>query len=102
MVDTGGLRETNEILYGVKGHKMAINERIRKTGPDTMEIVMTVKDPVVFTRPWVFTSNYKRDPKRTIQETNYCVAALDREVDKTGKEIFNLTPPPDPLEAGKK
>ena len=102
VVDTGGLRETNEILYGVKGHKMAINERIRKTGPDTMEIVMTVKDPVVFTRPWVFTSNYKRDPKRTIQETNYCVAALDREVDKTGKEIFNLTPPPDPLEAGKK
>ena len=102
VVETRGLRETNEILYGVKGHKMTVSERFRKTGPDTMEVVMTVTDPVVFTKPWVFTSNYKRDVTKTLAETNYCVAALDREVDKNGKEIFNLTPPPDPLETAKK
>jgi hypothetical protein len=34
-----------------------------------------------------------------LNEQNYCVAALDREVDKNGKEIFDLTPPPpDPRE----
>ena len=97
VVDTDGLRPSNEILYGVKGHKLKVNERIRKTGPDTLEIVTTVMDPVVFTKPWVYTTNFKRTVGKGLDELAYCVAALDREVDKTGKEGFDLTPPPDPL-----
>ena len=97
VVHTTGLRESNEILYGVQGHKLTVDERIRKTGPDTLEVATTVYDPVVFTKPWVYTLNFKRTQARGLDEQAYCVAALDREVDKEGKEIFNLTPPPDPL-----
>ena len=98
VVDTIGLRPTNEILYGVQGHKLKVVERFRKTGPDTLEVVTTVSDPVVFTQPWVYTIDYKRTYAKTTTEQNYCVAALDREIDRTGKETFDLTPPPDPLE----
>ena len=97
VVDTDGLRPTNEILYGVAGKKLKVNERIYKTGPDTMEILTTVMDRVVFTKPWVYTLHFQRDMNRNLSEQNYCVAALDREVDKNGKEGFDLTPPPDPL-----
>lgn len=97
VVDTIGLRPTNEFLYGVQGHAMTVTERFRKTGPDVLQVVTVVNDPVVFTTPWTYTTNYKRTYARTITEQNYCVAALDREVNKDGVEIFDLTPPPDPL-----
>ena len=94
VVDTHGLRPTNEILYGVAGHKLTVKERIRKTGPDTLEIDTTVTDPVVFTQPWVYTLHFQRNTTRTFDETSYCIAALDRSVNKDGKEGFDLTPPP--------
>jgi hypothetical protein len=93
VVSTAGLRPTNEFLYGVQGHSMTVTERFRKTEPDVLEVVTTVNDPVVFTTPWVYTTRYKRTTARTITENNYCVAALDRQVDKNGVEIFDLTPP---------
>ncbi len=98
VIDTIGIRPTNEILYGVQGHKLTVTERFHKTGPDTLQIDTVVTDPVVFTTPWTYTFTYKRNRKQTLTEQNYCVAALDREVDKNGKEIFDLTPPPDPRE----
>ena len=97
VVDTIGLRPTNEFLYGVPGPHMTISERIHKTAPDVLEVVTTIKDPEVFTTPWVYTTRYKRNFGRTLNEQNYCVAALDREVNKDGVEGFDLTPPPDPL-----
>ena len=96
VVDTIGLRPTNEFLYGVQGHAMTVVERFRKTGPDVLEVVTTVNDPVVFTTPWVYTTNYRRNPAGVVNEANYCVAAMDREVNKDGIEGFDLTPPPDP------
>jgi len=96
VVDTIGIRPTNEILYGVQGHKSHVIERIHKTGPDALQIDTLVIDPVVFKTPWTYTFTYKRNPKTVMTEQNYCTAALDREVDKDGKEIFDLTPPPDP------
>ena len=36
------------------------------------------------------------DDAQVLTEQNYCTAALDREVDKDGNQIFDLTPPPDP------
>jgi hypothetical protein len=99
VVDTIGIRPTNEVLYGVQGHKSHVIERIHKTGPDALQIDTQVIDPVVFKTPWTYTFTYRRTTKQTLTEQNYCVAALDREVDKNGKEIFDLTPPPDPREA---
>jgi len=93
VVSTIGLRPTNEFLYGVQGNSMTVTERFRKVEPDVLEVATTVNDPVVFTTPWVYTTRYKRTTARTITENNYCVAALDRQVDKNGNEIFDLTPP---------
>jgi hypothetical protein len=93
VVDTTGLRPSNEFLYGVEGNKMTVTERFHKTGPDNLQIDTTVNDPVVFTTPWKYTTTFRRNLTHQINEQNYCVAALDREVDKNGKEIFDLTPP---------
>lgn len=98
VVDTIGIRPTNEVLYGVPGHKLQVTERIHKTGPDALQIDTVVTDPVVFATPWTYTFTYKRNPKQVLTEQNYCVAALDREVGKDGRETFDLTPPPDPRE----
>ena len=96
VVDTHGLRPTNEFLYGVAGHKMTINERFRLLAPGYLEVVTTVTDPVVFTKPWVVTYHYRRNPDRATTEMNYCINALDRSVDENGVETMNLTPPPAP------
>jgi len=93
VVDTIGLRPTNEFLYGVQGHNMKVVERFHKTGPDLLQIDTVVTDPVVFTTPWTYSTTFKRNLKRQIPENNYCVGALDHSVDKNGKEFFDLTPP---------
>src|ERR1700759_652392 len=38
VVDTTGLRSSNEFLYGVEGHKMTVVERFHKTGPDLLQV----------------------------------------------------------------
>ncbi len=83
----------------MEGHKLTVDERIHKTGPDTLQIETTVSDPVVFTKPWVYLNTFKRNPKKTLSDINYCVHAFDREVNKDGVEGFDLTPPPDPRDA---
>jgi hypothetical protein len=35
-------------------------ERLRKTGPDRMELTMTIEDPAVLAQPWMLTFGYKR------------------------------------------
>ena len=96
VIDTIGIRPTNEFLYGVEGYKMTVVERVHKTGPDTLQIDTVVTDPVVFKTPWTYTFTYRRNDAQVLTEQNYCTAALDREVDKDGNQIFDLTPPPDP------
>jgi len=93
VVTTIGLNPTNEFLYGVRGHAMTVVERFRKVSPDVLEDAMTVTDPEVFTKPWVLVSQFRRTPGRAMTEQDYCVAALDREVNKDGVEGFDLTPP---------
>ena len=41
---------------------MRVDEKMRRTGPDTMEILTTVMDPVVFTKPWGFELSSIRVP----------------------------------------
>jgi hypothetical protein len=98
VVDTVGIRPTNQVLYGIVAPKLAVVERIRKTGRDTLEIVTTVSDPEVFTQPWVYTTNYKRTFEKVADEWSYCVAAFYRGVEKDGSAGFDLTPPPDQSE----
>lgn len=96
VVDTHGLRATNEFLYGVAARKMTIRERFRMTAPGMLEVTTTITDPVVFTTPWTYVYHYRRNPNRSITEQNYCINALDRSVDLDGVEMMNLTPPPEP------
>ena len=37
-------------------------ERWRRTGPDSMELVTTVEDPTVWTRPWTVIQDFGRQP----------------------------------------
>ena len=37
-------------------------ERWRRTGPDSMELVTTVEDPTVWTRPWTVIQDFARQP----------------------------------------
>jgi len=36
-----------------KSERMRLEERYTRTGPDTIEVVMTITDPEIYTRPWV-------------------------------------------------
>jgi hypothetical protein len=61
VVDTVGLRDdlivdrTGIVLSG-EAH---VVERIRRTGPATLQDQITVTDPVAFTRPWTVTKTYR-------------------------------------------
>ncbi len=37
-------------------------ERWRRTGPDALEVVSTMEDPTVWTRPWTVVQDYARQP----------------------------------------
>jgi hypothetical protein len=63
VVDTVGVTTDNAIgaSWGMKhSAQMRIEERIRATGPDTMEIRTTLIDPVALTKPWTTTRIYGR------------------------------------------
>jgi hypothetical protein len=56
--------------------EMRLEERYRRVNPDTLELVMTITDPVTYSRPW--TSDTKRfrlnrDKARGWDEQIYCV-----------------------------
>ena len=50
-----------EGLPGSRGNLHLI-ERWRRTGPDSMELVTTVEDPTVWTRPWTVIQDFARQP----------------------------------------
>ena len=52
-----------------------LEERYRRIDRDTLELVMTITDPVVCTRPWVSdTKRFQLNPKaRGWDEQIYCV-----------------------------
>ncbi len=63
VVDTIGIKES------VRGYqemphsdKMRIAERIRRTGPDTLEDQITIEDPVVLEKPVIYTLSYRLAP----------------------------------------
>jgi hypothetical protein len=65
--------------------QMRLEERYRRVDANTMELVMTITDPVIYTRPWVsdtkrFTLN--RDKRRSWDEQIYCVPAEEFQFQK--------------------
>jgi hypothetical protein len=68
VVDTVGFNTLTN-LHGVPhSDQMRIVERIRHTGPQTIEDEITVTDPKAFTRPIVQTVTYSRRPGWNIHE----------------------------------
>jgi hypothetical protein len=70
VVDTVGLRA--DTVFDVSGaphsDAMRVTERIRRTGPDTIEDRMVVEDPKALTRPWTVVRTYERKPDWKIAE----------------------------------
>jgi hypothetical protein len=62
VVETVNLREETELdRYGSPhSDQMKIVERIRLVEPNVLEDVLTITDPVAFTKPWTQTRRYRR------------------------------------------
>lgn len=90
VVDTVALNPTTEIAPAV-GHsdQARIVERIRKAGPDLLEIVTTITDPAVLTAPWTTTRRFVRHRDWTIQEY-VCEQNNHDSVDAAGRPGFDL------------
>jgi hypothetical protein len=90
VVDTVALNPASEIAPGV-GHsdQARITERIRKTGPDQLEIATTITDPKVLARPWTKTTTYLRHRDWTIKEY-VCEQNNHDSVDDVGHPGFKL------------
>jgi hypothetical protein len=89
VVDTLGLKPTNEIVFGipVDDEHTHIVERWRVLGPNQMQIETTIENAVALTKPWTYTRRYSRvAPSNDMQ---YCTAAIDR----TRDGGFDLSPP---------
>ena len=73
-------------------------ERIRLTGPDTLEDVMTITAPKVFTKPWTTTSYYKRVKDFDIIEGQCVRGDYEEGLDKFGNATF--VPAPERVNGG--
>lgn len=92
VVDTVALNPATEIAPGVGHSDLArVIERIRETGPDALQIVTTVEDPKVLTKPWTTTTNYVRRRDWTIQEY-VCEENNHDSVDEAGHPGFRVDP----------
>ncbi len=62
VVETNGLRGDTSFDATPLEHsdQIKVSERIRQIDANTLEEVMTVTDPVAFTKPWVVTRRFKR------------------------------------------
>lgn len=71
VVETRGIRGDTSFDASPLQHsdQMTVSERIRQVDADTLQAVITVTDPVAFTRPWVVTRHYRRAaPEQQILE----------------------------------
>jgi hypothetical protein len=75
VVDTVGLSGDKTTIDQVgTPHSDALHlvTRIRRPDPDTLEFVVTIDDPVTFTRPWDRRVVYKRAPPGSRVEEWVC------------------------------
>ncbi|CDO35332.1 MULTISPECIES: hypothetical protein [Novosphingobium] len=67
VITTKGIKERPVFFEIPFSSEMEITERIRLTGPDLLEDVITIKDPRLV-EPYTFTYGYKRNPEYVIEE----------------------------------
>lgn len=60
VVNTIGMKDSVRMSGAPHSPNMRVDERIRRTGPDTMEDQITITDPEYLTGPWTFTYHYKK------------------------------------------
>ena len=60
VIDTIGMKDQVRMSGAPHSANMRIDERMRRTGPDTMEDQITITDPEYLTAPWTFTYHYKK------------------------------------------
>ncbi|MEP7349935.1 MAG: hypothetical protein ABI668_08305 [Sphingorhabdus sp.] len=68
VITTKGVKEEVRFFEIPHSPEMVITERIRLTGPDLMEDVITIEDPKTLVEPYRFTHGYKRNPSYEIME----------------------------------
>ena len=68
IVETRGVRE--DVLFWDLPHsiKMRVTERVRLLAPDRLEDRITIDDPEVLAKPYVFTFAYRKDPTYKVSE----------------------------------
>lgn len=73
VVDTvgmhAGIYDRSEAPHSDQVH---LTERLRMVGPDLLQAVITVEDPVMLTRPWTVTRYFRRLNKVPQWEAAYC------------------------------
>jgi len=101
VVDTVGMIPQTQLVVsdnflGMRhSDQLTVHERIRLTGPDTLEIKTVVDDPVIFAKPWPTVKTYKRD-RRPLMQANEYVCSNNREpLDAQGRQTFQFNPPKD-------
>jgi hypothetical protein len=80
VVDTVALHP-DSFIEGFTPHSeaMTVKERIRFTGPDTLEDHIVVTDPVALTKPWEVTRTYRKASPGNDQLREFaCAEGLDR------------------------
>ena len=60
VVDTIGMKDSVRMGGAPHSPNMRVDERLRRTGPDTLEDQITITDPQYLTGPWTFTYHYKK------------------------------------------
>ncbi len=68
VIETIGVREDVTFYAIPHSENMKITERIRFTGPDTLENQVTIDDPAYLAKPYVFTFGYRRAKDYRIME----------------------------------
>lgn len=94
VVTTSNIREDTQLDFSGPPHSEAltITERIRRTGPDTLEDQITLTDPKAFDRPFITTRTYQRHPEWTIGEY-VCEENNRNKIDAKGVTGFGVPPP---------
>ena len=70
IIDVRGFNDSTWLGYGATHHsdQLQVTERLRRTGPETIQYEATLTDPVVFTKPWTVRNTFVLRPDERLRE----------------------------------
>jgi len=70
VIDSRGFNDRTWLGFGATHHsdQLQVTERLRRTGPETIQYEATMTDPVVFTKPWTIRSTFALRPQERLRE----------------------------------